>query len=96
MSWISFEFECNKCNHEFSDLVQRSDPVPDECPKCKSTKGFTKCISVPNIPTKIVIDYPGSKRFKAGYQHTHADRPAEKKGSQISMHGSGGMKAKVK
>jgi len=93
MSWISFAFECNKCSHEFTDLVSRADPVPDECPECKSTKGFTKLLSAPNIPRKIIVDYPGSKRLKAGYQHTrHADHPAEKKGSQISMHGSGGVK----
>jgi len=93
MSWIRFDFKCNECNHEFSDLVLRSDPKPDECPECKSTKSFKKLISAPFIPTKIIVDYPGSKRFKAGYQHTrYADHPAEKKGSQVSMHGSGGIK----
>jgi hypothetical protein len=32
-----------------------------------------------------VVDYPGSKVRKAGYQHTH-NRSAERKGSQVSMH----------
>lgn len=90
----TFNFECKKCNYEFSDTVQGVEGKPDFCPECGSLKGFSKLPSAPNIPTKIIIDYPGSKRFKAGYQHTHRDRPAEKKGSQISMHGSGGVKKK--
>jgi putative FmdB family regulatory protein len=85
--WIVFDFECNKCKHLFDDLVMRKNPVPDACPKCGSIKGFTKQLCAPAIPTKIIVDYPGSKRFKAGYQHTrHADHPAEKKASQVSMH----------
>jgi putative FmdB family regulatory protein len=89
-----FNFECDKCKHEFDDLVEGIEGQPDLCPECGFLKSFTKLASFPNVPTKIILDYPGSKRFKAGYQHTHADRPAEKKASQVSMHGSGGMKKK--
>jgi len=73
-------------------MVQGVEGKPDFCPECGSKQGFKKLISLPSIPTKIIVDYPGSKRFKAGYQHTHADRSAEKKGSQVSMYVTGGVK----
>lgn len=81
----SYDFECDECQHLFNDLVEGVSGLPEECPACKSPKGFTKRMSAPMVPKVIVIDYPGSKRFKAGYVHTHADRPAEKKASQVSM-----------
>lgn len=64
------------------------------CTQCGSLSGFKKLPNTFGTNKVIVYDYPGSKRFKAGYTHTHADRPAEKKGSQVSMHGSGGVKDK--
>lgn len=80
-----FDFECNGCAATFSDYVEGVEGKPEVCVKCGSVTGFTKLPSVCVYPTTIVIDYPGSKRFKAGYQHTHA-RPAENKGSQVSMY----------
>lgn len=44
-----------------------------------------RLISAPAIPSHIVVDYPGSKKHKAGYQHSHGDRP----GTKIQV-GSGG------
>lgn len=82
----TFEFECAACGYEFEDIVEGVDGKPDFCAECGAMDGFKKLISVANIPTKIVVDYPGSKRFKAGYVHTHGDRPAERQGSQVSMH----------
>lgn len=86
----TYDFECQRCEAVFTDTVEGCDGQPEECPDCKGTV-FKKLLSTPNIPKKIVIDYPGSKQFKAGYVHTHA-RPAEKKESQISMHGTKGIK----
>lgn len=82
-----FDFECRKCQHVFSDYVEGSEGLPDACPHCGNTLAseFYKLPSACALPSTIVIDYPGSKRLKAGYMHTHA-RPAEKKESQVSMH----------
>ena len=79
MGWKSRAFSCDECKHQFDDLVWCENGVegkPDPCPKCKSTGGFTRQLSAPAIVTNIVVDYPGSKRLKAGYQHTH-NRPLE-------------------
>lgn len=79
-----FDFECSGCDAVFTDYVDGVDGQPDGCPSCTAVGPFKKIPSGFNHPTTIVVDYPGSKRFKAGYTHTHA-RPAEKKGSQVSM-----------
>jgi putative FmdB family regulatory protein len=86
-----FDFECETCSHEFLDMVEGVEGQPECCPSCGVRSGFKKLISLPSIPRKIIVDYPGSKRFKAGYVHTHADRPAEKASSQVSMRGTGGV-----
>jgi len=82
-----YDFKCNKCETVFEDTVEGVEGIPEECPKCSSTKGFTKLIGSPNLVSTIIVDYPGSKKLKAGYQHTH-NLEAEKKGRQISMHGA--------
>jgi len=85
MGYKSRDFQCNACDHVFNDLVQNDDS-PDACPACGSATGFVRVISAPLVIKTITVDYPGSKRFKAGYVHTHGDRPAEKAGSQVSMY----------
>jgi putative FmdB family regulatory protein len=32
-----YEYECNKCGHEFEALILKNTPEP-ACPKCKSKK----------------------------------------------------------
>ena len=83
-----FDFLCDKCEHVFEDLVEGPEGKPDMCSECGSLEGFKKLPSLMNMPTTIVPSYPVSLKRKAGYVHTHADRPAEKAGSQISMAGS--------
>jgi len=80
----SYDFECVKCQTVFGDLVEGCDGQPDICPKCRHRGPFTRMLSAPAIPNQIIVDYPGSKRLKAGYSHVY-NRPAEKKDSQVSM-----------
>ena len=82
-----FDFECQKCGETFEGLVEGTEGQPEECPRCSSTAGFTKVLSAVALAKKMVPTYPGSKRLKAGYQHTH-NRAAEKSGRQVSMHGA--------
>lgn len=83
MSWKSFDFECQKCKHVFNDLVaERSEPDP--CPNCGESKRLDRLFPGPATLSTIIPAYPGSKQFKAGYQHSH-NRPAEKAGTQVSM-----------
>lgn len=78
-----YDFQCSN-GHVFEDICGVND-LP-ECPKCgaNSEKVWNKMAPV---LTTIVPDYPGSKRFKAGYTHTSkADQPATRVQS-----GYGGM-----
>jgi hypothetical protein len=79
-----YDFEC-PCGHIFDEYVEGWQGQPDKCPSCGQTEVFSKLPSTYALPTTIIMAYPGSKQFKAGYVHTHA-RPAEKKGSQVSMY----------
>ena len=85
MAWVTYNFSCGKCAHRFDDMVQREVGYPDECPECHATENFTRFLSAPALMGTIVPSYPGSKRLKAGYQHTH-NRAAEKKERQVSMY----------
>lgn len=82
-----FDFECLSCSAMFEAMVEGIEGQPDGCSQCPSTEGFKKLVGVANLPRKIIVDYPGSKRLKAGYQHSH-NRKAEKLGRQVSMHGA--------
>jgi len=85
MSWRYKYFKCGKCQHVFEDMVQPGG-LPDPCPECKNSVDLVeeKRMQAPMHVTHFILDYPGSKRLKAGYQHTH-NRPAEKKGTQVSL-----------
>jgi hypothetical protein len=80
-----FDFECLTCKAQFEGLVEGINGQPDNCSLCHSTGPFSKLPVRINLAEKIIVDYPGSKRLKAGYQHTH-NRPAENKSTQFSMY----------
>ncbi len=67
-----YDFECLACRHQFEALV-RGDLLPP-CPSCENG-GTQRLMSAPKLFTTIVPDYPGSKKKKAGYTHSHGDRP---------------------
>lgn len=78
-----YDFQCAN-GHQFEDICGVND-LP-ACPECG---GSTEKVwnHVAPVLTAIIPDYPGSKRLKAGYQHTnHADHSATKVQS-----GYGGM-----
>lgn len=80
-----YDFECSKCGATFDEYVEGVEGVPDKCSHCENIEGFKKLPSTFALPTHVIMAYPGSKRLKAGYVHSHA-RPAEKKETQVSMH----------
>ena len=47
-------------------------PAELPCPDCGASSKQA-IIAAPALPTTIVVDYPGSKKHKAGYRHTHGD-----------------------
>lgn len=79
----TYDYRCaNGHAHEhFCKIAERPDAR--NCPECGEPARFM--LSAPALVTNIVVDYPGSKKFKAGYQHSHGDR----KGTKIQV-GAGG------
>lgn len=76
---IMIDLQCNSCDNEFEDIVDR-DEYKDgvvACPKCgKDTSRVYR--GAPGMLTHIIPSYPGSKKNAAGHQHSHGKRPASK------------------
>lgn len=73
----TYDYRCPDGHfHEFRCSVS-AKPETHTCPSCgaEATPAIT---TAPPIPKVIVLDYPGSKKLKAGYMHTHGDRKATK------------------
>jgi putative FmdB family regulatory protein len=71
-----YDFKCPDCECEIDELVKNSSStVP--CPECgKKMKRLWR--RGPVTLTTIIPSYPGSLKQKAGYVHSHGDRPATK------------------
>lgn len=67
-------FGCVRCLHYFEDLHDSKDESGPPCPKCgwKKTQRF---MGAPKVFSTIVPTTKKSKKLKAGYVHTHGDRP---------------------
>lgn len=82
----TYDFECPACEHQVLDDICSiaTAEAGVACPKCSVF--MTRLMNAPRMFTTIIPMYPGSKRFKAGYIHQFANRPAEK--TQIGPGGS--------
>ncbi len=76
-----YDFGCSAGDeHLFEHRCSIADkpasiPCPVEGCELQATQ---KHIGVPAMPTTIIVDYPGSKRLKAGYVHSHGPKAATK------------------
>ncbi len=79
-----YDYKCKSCEHVMEELCS-SGVNHIDCPECKSTmeRIWTKS---PTQFRKIIPMYPGAKKIKAGYIHSHGDKNATKIQS-----GPGGM-----
>lgn len=69
---ILHDFACPHCGTTFEQLVKRDDRHT-ECTSCGQQAD--RIMSAPKMFTEIVPTTLTSKKRKAGYQHSHADRP---------------------
>lgn len=69
------DFTCRKCDATYEYLQHGADDRAT-CPSC----GSQDAEPVPGgRPFNVIVPmYPGAKKHKAGYVHTHGDRPKEK------------------
>ena len=69
------DYAC-RCGERFEYLSMGSSDLP-ACPSCGSPDVSVSLGCAKPFGT-IVPTYPGALKQKAGYVHTHGDRPAEK------------------
>ena len=80
----TYDYKCpNEHYHDHFCSIS-SKPATRPCPEC-GEEAKTVILGAPGLALNIVLDYPGSKKHKAGYQHSHGDR----KGTKIQI-GPGG------
>jgi putative FmdB family regulatory protein len=54
----TYEFECEKCNHVFEDLLkidQRNFPLIQPCPNCKEKKSIKAVLGAPTLVSPNAI-----------------------------------------
>ena len=70
------EYRC-ACGVQFEHLFMTADETP-ACPECGVAASENDELMGGTLCSTIIPMYKGSLKQKAGYVHTHADRPAEK------------------
>lgn len=68
---ILHDFRCDHCDTTFEDLVAQEQRVT----VCACGREASRIMSAPKTFHEIVPTTTTSKKRKAGYQHSHADRP---------------------
>lgn len=74
---MKYTYGC-KNDHEFEHVCSMNDkPETLPCPECgEVAKGLI--MGAPMLMTNVVPSYPGCKKVKAGYVHSHGDKAATK------------------
>jgi putative FmdB family regulatory protein len=75
-----FDYSCEACGHQFEALVEGENEV--ECPECEESPA-TRRLSGGHQFVVIKATTLTSKKYKAGYQHSHTNRPKEKISVQV-------------
>lgn len=68
---ILHDFHCDHCDKTFEELVKSDQRVT----ACTCGQDANRIMSAPKTFHEIVPTTNTSKKLKAGYQHSHADRP---------------------
>ena len=73
----NYDFGCS--NDHVQEVTCRiaDREIPRVCDVCGEPLKQLLLVA-PAMPTTIILDYTGSKRLKAGYVHSHGDKPATK------------------
>lgn len=85
---LLFDFRCQTCDQVFESSFKHGNPNPD----CSCGGATTRLMAAPKVFSTIIPDYPGSKKKKAGYVHSHADRPKTEGRIQVGWTGKGASK----
>ncbi len=70
-----YDFECTTCGEVVEEVVS-FDTKKIDCEVCEGDMKRLACSGT--TLTNIIPSYKGCLKQKAGYMHTHADKPATK------------------
>jgi len=70
-----YDYKCDNCGKVEEHLVHSKDELV-VCPVCGIS--MFRVVSGGRTLEVIIPSYPGCKKAKAGYVHTHGDRPGTK------------------
>lgn len=65
------------CGERFEHMTRTDDPIP-RCPACARVAGDNDEVLGGHLFGTIIPMHRRSLRQKAGYVHTHGDKPAER------------------
>lgn len=68
-----YEFQCEKCNHTFDEVLKMDDrdtPTKNPCPICKEEKCVISVLSAPAVVSPFSID--GLKKPKSDFKERMA------------------------
>ena len=72
-----YDYDCSE-GHRFEIRSSIADkPSAPVCPECGALAKFV-FTKAPVLFTTIIPSYPGALKQKAGYVHSHGDKPATK------------------
>lgn len=71
-----YDYCCTKCGFE-EEVICKATRKKQKCSECGGSSERVWRKGPPTL-TEIVPSYPGSLKQKAGYVHSHGDRPATK------------------
>lgn len=80
---ILHDFYCEACHTQFEALV-KSEETTTNCEKCGDPSA-RRIMSAPAVFNQIVPTTKTSKKRKAGYVHSHGDRPKTPGKIQVSV-----------
>ncbi len=69
-----YDYKCSACGHLEEDIRPPGTKVI-ECEKCSSASNRFYG-TAPAYLTTIIPSYPGCKKVRAGYVHSHGDKPS--------------------
>ena len=80
MSWIGRDYSCENCNHEWSDLVRRTEQHEQECPNCGAM--CSPGVSAPGLATYSMMDQTGRSACLKKRSAEHTKRMMKQQGKR--------------
>lgn len=66
-----YEFECQKCEHIWEDIMSFKDPIPEQCPECLE---FHQVIKLVSLPARGKVELVGDELIQSVMSSAAADR----------------------